>query len=70
MDDAHIFLGMKIKRDRNASKLWVSQREYVEKVLRWFNIVGLSAETPIRCDLNFTKELDSDVETTSYCIVV
>ena len=31
-------LGMRISRDRNTKKLWLSQQSYVEKLLKKFNM--------------------------------
>ncbi|CAA0814313.1 Uncharacterized mitochondrial protein AtMg00810 [Striga hermonthica] len=38
LGEAKQILGMKITRDRNAGKLWLSQSDYIEKVLCRFNM--------------------------------
>ena len=40
LGDATHILGMRIMRDRSRGLLWLSQKEYVGKVLECFNMVG------------------------------
>ncbi len=48
MDDMHLFLGMLVTRNRASKRLWVTQRSYVSKMARRFNLVGSSSNIPMR----------------------
>ena len=38
LKEAKKILGMEITRDKDSRRLWISQKNYVLKVLEWFNM--------------------------------
>jgi len=49
-------LGMKILRDRKARKLWLSQQQYVDRVLERFNVKGAKpVSTPLANHFKLSK---------------
>ena len=45
---ASLFLGVQIIRDRRKGLLWLSQKQYIEKAIEFFNLQG---SKPIRIPL-------------------
>ena len=57
LGDANCILGMRIKRDRSNKLLYLSQKEYVHKVLERFNMQqGKSCSTPFLAYLKLSKD--------------
>ncbi|KAK3009305.1 hypothetical protein RJ639_013435 [Escallonia herrerae] len=58
LGEAKQLLGMRITRDRKQKKLWLSQQEYIEKVLRRFNFhASKPVTTPLAAHFKLSKEL-------------
>ncbi|KAK3043026.1 hypothetical protein RJ639_002594 [Escallonia herrerae] len=58
LGEAKQLLGMKITRDRKQKKLWLSHEEYIEKVLRRFNLhASKHVTTPLAAPFKLSKEL-------------
>ena len=58
LGEAKQILGMRIKRDRKQRKLWLSQEDYVEKVLKRFNMENAKAvSTPLAAHFKLSKQL-------------
>ena len=56
LGDANHILGMRITRDRTNGLLYLSQKEYVHKVLEHFNMQkGKSLSTPLPAYLKLSK---------------
>lgn len=66
IEDVHFFLGMKVRRNRDQRKLWLSQEAYVNKIAARFNMEGTSSNVPMRNDIDLvkatTKEFDEASE--------
>ena len=65
LGDANHILGMRIIRDRTKRLLYLSQKDYVSKVLQRFNMEGgkaISTPLPPYVKLNAKDSLKSDVE--------
>ena len=61
---ASVILGIEIKRDRQARKLWISQREYTQEVLSRFHMKDCrSVSTPM--DKSTLHELNTEGELAS-----
>jgi reverse transcriptase-like protein len=59
---ARQILGMEITRDRAGRKLWLSQKKYVEKVLRRFRMDGAKpVSTPLASHFKFDTKSSDDV---------
>ena len=57
LGDAHHILGMRVTRDRKKGLLFLSQEEYVHKVLERFNMQsGRSVSTPLPAYLKLSKD--------------
>ena len=57
LGDAHHILGMRITRDRKKGLLYLSQEEYVHKVLEHFSMQsGRLASTPFLVYLKLSKD--------------
>ena len=57
LGDAHHILGMRVTRDRKKGLLYLSQEEYVHKVLERFNMQsGRSVSTPLPAYLKLSKD--------------
>lgn len=53
---ARKILGMEICRDRTAGKLWLSQKDYVVKLLEWFGMVNAKqVSTPLATHFRLSK---------------
>ena len=51
-------LGMEIHKNREARKLYLSQKKYIEKVLECFRMQGLkSVSTPLAAHFKFSSVL-------------
>ena len=62
---ANKILGMKINRDRKDRKIWLSQKNYLRKVLRRFNMQDckpISTPLPINCKLSSGMSPSSEAE--------
>lgn len=56
LGSARQILGMQIRRDRKARKLWLSQEKYVERVLERFNMKNAkSTSTPLASHFKLSK---------------
>ncbi|KAK3036321.1 hypothetical protein RJ639_031728 [Escallonia herrerae] len=56
--EAKQLFGMRITRDRKKKKLWLSQEEYIDKVLRRFNLHAFKpVTTPLAAHFKLSKEL-------------
>lgn len=62
MDDAHFFLGMKMERDRECRKLWLSQESYAGKLIRRFKVVGGTSNIPMRNDIKLQRANSDEIE--------
>ncbi|EFE32428.1 uncharacterized protein ARB_00613 [Trichophyton benhamiae CBS 112371] len=53
---ANWFLSIAIERDRNAGKLWLNQRAYIEKIVKRYHLEhGKKASTPLLKDVTLAK---------------
>ena len=64
---ANIILGIGISKDRSSSKLYLSQKGYIAKVLRRFNMhdgkpVGTPLAAHFKLSPTFCPESDVDIE--------
>ncbi|KAK3043083.1 hypothetical protein RJ639_001198 [Escallonia herrerae] len=58
LGEAKQLLDMRITRDRKQKKLWLSQEEYIDKVLRRFNLhASKPVTTPLAAHFKLSKEL-------------
>ena len=63
LGDAKKILGMEIIRDRNARKLYLSQRGYIQKVLRRFNMSETkSVNTPFAPHFKLSSALNPSTQ--------
>ena len=57
LGEARRLLGMGIRRDRQKKKLWLSQGDYVKKVLERFSMhLAKTVKVPIPCHFKLSKE--------------
>ncbi|MCO5555971.1 hypothetical protein L7F22_009515 [Adiantum nelumboides] len=57
MGEASHILGMRIQRDRSAKLIWLSQTEYVDKVLQRFNMDrGKALSIPLPSYVKLSKQ--------------
>eukprot|EP00252_Welwitschia_mirabilis_P018673 TRINITY_DN4156_c0_g1_i5.p1 TRINITY_DN4156_c0_g1~~TRINITY_DN4156_c0_g1_i5.p1 ORF type:complete len:1283 (+),score=262.04 TRINITY_DN4156_c0_g1_i5:125-3973(+) len=57
LGQAKQILGMRIERDRKSGKLWLSQSDYIHKVLKRFNMADCSpVSTPLAGHFKLSKE--------------
>lgn len=60
---AKSFLGLELTRDRQSKKIWLSQQNYIEQVLKRFNMDEANqVSTPISIDENFSKSQEPRTE--------
>ena len=58
---------MRISRDKNAKKLWLSQENYVEKLLKWFNMVKVKPiSTPLATNFKLSLKRSPSSEKNRY----
>ncbi|KAK3026864.1 hypothetical protein RJ639_041991 [Escallonia herrerae] len=58
LGSAKKILGMEIHRDRKAGKLWVTQKNYVEKILEMFSMLNAkSVSTPLGAHFQLSSQL-------------
>jgi len=58
LGEANNILGMKIIRDRKNKKLWLSQEDYVNKVLKRFNMnKAKPVATPLASHFKLSKDM-------------
>lgn len=62
IDDAHYFLGMKIERNREMRKLWISQHAYIDKVLKRFKLSNSHAKIPMENGLKLKRASEDEME--------
>ena len=55
--EAKKILGMEITQDRNTCKIWISQENYILKVLERFNMAEVRAvTTPLTCHFKLSSK--------------
>ena len=63
LGEANNILGMKIIRDRKNKKLWLSQEDYVKKVLKRFNMdKAKPVATPLASHFKLSKDMCSGTQ--------
>ena len=58
LEDILYFLGMRIKRDRNAGKVWIDQSEYITNIVHRFN---MSQSKPVFTPLDPNQKLAAEM---------
>ncbi len=64
MNDAHLFLGMLVTPEREVKQSWLTQRAYIEKIAKRFNLMQSYSCIPISNDVRLEK---ASSEFTTFC---